>query len=179
MIFNKLILATLGLLTFNMLSGIFDFNITAMNGAEQSLSAYSGKRIMIVVLPVTHTASDSAMLIDLDSLSRKYQDSITMIGIPSYEYGYNPDSIQALKNWYESMLDSQFVLARGMYTRKASASQNDLFAWLTNEDQNGHFDDDVAGPGQKFFISKDGNLYASATPNAEMTEQIFKHMLKE
>jgi hypothetical protein len=32
--------------------------------------------------------------------------------------------------------------------------------WLTNKNENGHFDLDVRGPGQKFFVNEQGKLYS-------------------
>lgn len=160
-------------------TGGFDFSITTLAGIDKPLGTYSGKRLMIAVLPVNHTASDSAFLINLDTLSKKYQDSITMIGIPSFEDGYSPDSLVSLTAWYGSMLDSTFITAKGMYTKKTSTSQNDLFSWLTHSNKNGHFDDDVVGPGQIFFIGADGNLYALITPDVQLNEDLLLQLLQQ
>lgn len=163
--------------SYSLLTGVYDFTIMTPDGDEQSLDLYQGKKMMIVVLPVTHTTADSALLHSLDTLSRNYTDSITMIGIPSYEDGYADDSLQSLLTWYRSLAGDQFIIAAGMNTTKTSAYQSPLFSWLSHADQNNHFDEDVMGAGEKFFITETGDLYAIIHPDADWNEDLLKQML--
>ena len=153
--------------------GVFDLTIMTPGGEDQSLAAYQGKKMMIVVLPVTQTTADSNLLELLDSLSINYVDSINIVGIPSYEDGFKDDSIGSLITWYRSILGDQFIISGGMSTRKNSAYQTPLFSYLTNADQNGYFNDDVQGAGEKFFIDASGNLYAISMPDADFDRDIF------
>lgn len=175
---KNIIFLTVFFCFFTAFTGGFDFTITTLSGTEQTLTIYAGKRLMVVVLPTTHTPSDSAFLLNLDSLSEKYKDSITMIGIPSYEDGYSDDSLNALITWYNSMLDSSFITAQGMYTKKNSPLQSDLFSWLTHTEKNGHFDDDVTGPKTMFFIASDGSLYGLITSGVELDEELLLQLLQ-
>jgi glutathione peroxidase-family protein len=164
-------------LAFKTWTGVFDFSITTPEGDDQPLSMYQGKKIMIVVLPVTHTAGDSNLLKLLDTLSISYADSVTMIGIPSYEDGFADDSLGSLLPWYRYFLGEQFIISGGMSTRKNSAYQTPLFSYLTDADQNGYFNDDVYGAGEKFFIDTSGNLYGISTPDADFNTDLFSSML--
>lgn len=163
--------------SFRTWTGAFDFNITTPDGGQQSLSNYSGKKLMIVVLPSTHADSDSSLLQTLALLNKVNKDSITMIGIPSYEDGFADDSMYSLMTWYRSYLDSNFIIAAGMNTRKASPYQTPLFSYLTNANQNGYFDKDVYSAGEEFFINEGGNLYGISTPGAELDEEVFDQMI--
>jgi glutathione peroxidase-family protein len=165
------------LFSFTNWTGVFDLYITSIDGSEQPLSVYQGKKMMMVILPVSRTAKDSSMLAMLDSLNDKYKDSVTMVGIPSYEDGFDDDSMYSLLPWYHSYLDSNFVISGGMSTRKNSIYQAPLFSYLTAADQNGHFDDDVYGPGEKFFIDKEGTLTGISLPDATFNEEVFKEMI--
>jgi glutathione peroxidase-family protein len=174
---NINLLALLFLCAFKALTGVFDLSINTVSGDNQSLSLYQGKQLMIVVLPVTHTHSDSSFLQLLDTLSTNYADSVTMIGIPSYEDGFADDSLTSLLAWYRSFVGEQFIISGGMNTRKNSAYQTPLFKYLTNADQNGYFNEDVHGAGEKFFINKVGDLYGISMPDADFNSDIFLSML--
>src|SRR5205085_7024835 len=118
---------------FTVINTVYDFGITTVDGEDVSFAKYQGKKILIVVLPSTHTAADSLLLQQMDTMSIKYRDSLTIVGIPSYEDGYQDDSLQNLAPWYKSLAGDSVVLAQGMNTRKNSAYQTELFAWLTDK----------------------------------------------
>jgi|SRR6478735_8988176 len=179
MLKNLIYVAFFSLVAFKTLTGVFDLFIYSQDGDEISLSNYAGKKMLIVVLPVTKTAADSSLLRVLDTLHQNYKDSVTFIGIPSYEDGFQDDSVTYAMEWYRSMLDSSFIISGGMNTRKASAYQSPLFAYLTHAADNGYFDDDVHGAGEKFFINSIGELYGISIPEAEFNETIFRKMIQK
>ena len=158
---------------------VFDLSITTPDGNEQLLNSFQGKQLMVVVLPVTYTAADTALLQLLDTLNTNYSDSITMIGIPSIEDGYTDDDKNNLMDWYRSYLGESFIIGAGVYIHKTSPSQSPLFSYFTHADQNGYFDEDVYGPGEKFFVDVNGNLNGVSTPDAEFNEDIFKSMISK
>jgi glutathione peroxidase len=155
----------------------FDFTIVTPDGNDQSLSIYEGKPMVVVVLPSIQNDSNAALLYTLNSLHQQFADSLTIIGIPSYEDGYADDSIESEMTWYHSILDSNFVLAQGMNTRKSSPYQSALFRWLTDADQNGHFDLDVMGIGEKFCIRGDGVLHGLVSPDAPYDGDTIEELL--
>lgn len=157
--------------------GFYSFSVTTLDGQTVSMSTLQGKKAMLVVLPVTSTTSDSLYLSTLDSLSRAYESQVTMIGFPSFEDGYSADSLSSLTIWYRSIIGNQFVISRGIYTRKASAGQDSIFAWLTHASSNGHFDQDVDGPGQTYFINENGQLYTMIAPGIPLTNRIMQKLL--
>lgn len=154
----------------------FDFEYTTIDGAVKQFSEFEGRKIMVAVLPVTQTENDLHDLKLLDSLSIKYRTQFVMIGIPSIEDGYSEDSVETLKEWYRSALHEQVVITAGMYTRKASPLQHPLFYWLTNKNGNMHFDEDVPGPGEMYFINEQGELYGVFSPDAILNEQLLNRM---
>lgn len=152
----------------------FDISIRTINGNIISMSDYKDKKIMIVILSTDET--DSLYLQSLDSLSRTYSDSITMIGVPSYENA-PADSLTSLQNYYQTYLGSQFIVAEMMYTTRASGQQSELFEWLTNKDENMHFDMDATGPGTKYFINGSGELYGLFDPDISISDKLINRMI--
>lgn len=160
------------LTAFTSLINCYNCTITTAEGADIQLSDYQNKKILLVVLPATKNAGDSALLIAMDSIVTK--DSVVVIGIPSYEDGFQDDSLQSLTAWYRSLAGDSVIICQGMNTRKASPYQSDLFAWITNKELNGHFDEDVMGAGSKYFINEAGDLYGIVSPDMPLTEDLVR-----
>jgi len=163
---------------FTVPSTFYNFQFTTIEGANRQTSQFTGKKTVIVVLPSTRQPGEETYLLKLDSLSKAHQD-VVMIGVPSYEEGFSIDSLESMKTWYRSELGSQFIITTALYTHKTSvASQHPLFKWLTDKDQNIHFNEDVAGPGQQFFINEQGKLYCVAGPEARFSDKLFTRMVE-
>ena len=161
-------------------SSIYSIHITTINGQDKSMEDFKGKKILIVVLPTTKAPNDSAFLRTIDSVSRNYSDRLSIIGVPSIEDGYNSSRLNELKNYYQSILGDRITLTRGMYTKKTSGdNQGELFSWLTHVEKNDHFNDDVDGAGQKFFISERGELYGSIIPEGKLSAKVLHRLVEQ
>lgn len=146
--------------------GIFNVAIKTIEGKDIALNNYAGKKIVVVILPSTQTDADISFLKGLDSLSKANSNTV-FLGICSYEDGFTEEAKTDLNNYYRVYMGNQVVISAGMYTRKNAANQHPLFSWLTDKNKNIHFNEDAAGPGQKFFITENGELkaiYGSAMP---------------
>lgn len=152
----------------------YDFSVRTINGNIISMSDYKNKKIMIVILSTGKT--DSLYLQSLDSISKVYADSITMIGVPSYEDGQT-GSITGLQNYYHTYLGSRFIITEMMHTTKTSGKQSELFKWLTNKSGNLHFDMDASGAGTKYFINKNGELYGVFGPQIRLGNKLINRMI--
>lgn len=158
--------------------GIYDFSLTAIDGTSLPLSQLRGKKLLIVVLPASRQGRDSLMLLQLDSISRKYPSQLTILGVPSFENGFTTGSLAALRQFYGSVMGPQLLLAQGVYTNKSSGSgQNTLFAWLTDKNKNGHFDEEVKGPGQKYWVNETGQLVSVLGPEIVLGDRIMQHLI--
>jgi glutathione peroxidase-family protein len=159
---------------------IYDYSITTIDTVSHPLSKYTGKKIMIAILPSTKTEDDSLYLGRLDSIFNTYSEQLMIIGVPSYEDGYTEDTTINLPQWYKSLLDSQILITQIMYTHKSSDTlQNPLFGWLTHSRQNNHFDDEAEGPGETYFINEQGELYGVFTPMARWSDKVLNKMLAQ
>lgn len=161
-----------------LINDLYSIHITTMAGTNKPLSDFEGKKILVVVLPVTKTADDSVFLRKIDSVSIAYASELSVIGAPSFEDGYELSNFEDLQTYYQSLLGSQVILAQGMYTRKASSQQHALFSWLTHKEENVHFDSDVQGARHKFFISEQGKLYGVLSPETPLTTRVMEKMMQ-
>lgn len=157
-------------------SDIYSIHITTIDGQDKAMQDFQGKRILITVIPVTKTKSDSAFLRNIDSTSRNYSAELSVIAVPSVEDGYVAGNQADLATYYRGILGSQVTITTGMYTRKQSAKQDQLFAWLTHSGQNTHFDMDVSGAGQKFFVNAQGELYGVAVPGGTLSAKLMQKL---
>lgn len=160
-------------------AGIFDIHVTKMDNTDISIGDLQGKKIMIAILPITNTKSDIAFLKKIDAISRLYADKISVIGVPAYEYGYDENKLPDLQSFYNGLLGNNVILTKGMYTKKSSGgSQHALFSWLTDANQNTHFDQEVKGVAETYFISAEGELYGVIGPEKELTDALLKKLLQ-
>jgi glutathione peroxidase-family protein len=151
-------------------TSIYTFSFTKIEGGTQPVSAYQGKKILIVTLPVVQTAFGDSMLYSLDTLGTAHAGTLRIIGVPSFEDGYTAALKPQLELWYRSKLGNQITIAEGLYSRKTSGTQQHaLFRWLTDVNQNENFDMDVTGPGYKFFVNASGQLYGVLQPHTKIS----------
>lgn len=162
--------AILILLTFGFTPvSIYDYSFTKIEGGTQVMSAYQGKKILIITLPVQQSSAADSMLYSLDTLAAARINSLAVIAVPAYEDGYTPSQQASLTQWYRSKLGNYISISEGLYTRKTSGSQQHiLFKWLTTVSMNEDFDLDVTGPNFKFFVSSTGSLYGVLTPQTRV-----------
>lgn len=148
---------------------IHDYSVPKIEGGNQSLSAFQGKKVLIITLPLVQNAAADSMLYCLDTLAAARITGLKVIAVPSYEDGYTPAQKNQLTNWYRSKLGNYIVVTDGLRTRKTSgAQQHPLFKWMTTDAQNDVFNIDVAGPGFKFFAKANGQLYGVLRPHSKI-----------
>lgn len=157
---------------------IHNYSVPEIEGGNQQLSTFQGKKILVITLPLVQNPSTDSFLFALDTLAVAHQDSLKVVGVPSYEDGYTPAQKNQLKQWYRSKLGNYVVIAKGLHTRKTSGGQqHPLFKWLTRVNQNEVFDIDVEGPGYKFFAHVNGDLYAVLRPQSGISGMSVQRVL--
>jgi|SanBayMetagenome_1026888.scaffolds.fasta_scaffold19694_1 glutathione peroxidase len=156
--------------TARLLSGsVYDYTVPGIEGGTQQLSAYQGKKILVITLPVSQNASADSLLYSLDTLATAHASELKVIAVPGIEDGFATTNKAQLVQWYRSKLGSNILITDGIYTRKTSGTQqHPLFKWLTSSDQNEVFDIDAAGPGYKFISNSSGQLYGVLKPHSKV-----------
>jgi glutathione peroxidase len=157
----------------------YTYSVTSIEGIIKPLNAYTGKKLLVITLPIQQNSSADSVLRSLDSIGAAYTSTVQIIAVPSYEDGYTPALKNQLKQWYRSMLGMGIIVTEGIYTRKTSGSQqHTFFKWLTDKTKNGHFDQDVAGPRQKFMVWTDGELTASMVARTRLSSPTINELLQ-
>lgn len=157
--------------SFSPPESIYNISFNDINGNAVNMNQFHGKKILIMTIPVNQ--ADTAVLNQLTGFQNKYKDSISVIGILSVEDGYKDENKAAVKALYKETWNLNLLIAEGMHTRKTGDNaQSSLIMWLTQKNRNLHFDKDVSGVGQKFFIDEDGDLYAVIGPEIPLTHRV-------
>lgn len=139
-------------------NSIYSYTVTDINTVHHPFVKFKGKKIWVVILPVTKDSASTVFLQRIDSLSQVQMDSTQFIVVPSYEDGYIKDSNNILLNWYQSTLHGS-IISEPLYTHISSGyKQDSVFNWLTHSRLNLHFDNEVCGAGSIFCIDEQGSL---------------------
>lgn len=141
-------------------TSIYDQAVNDIESNSISLSGYSGKKLLFIVLPLT--SSDTTVRQQLLRFQQRYDSSrVRIIGLVAMEEGYSSENKAAVEELYADNIQAGLLLTTGIAVRKSSgSSQAPLLQWLTNKDNNLHYDQDADEVGKKFFVSETGRLYA-------------------
>lgn len=135
---------------------IYDIQVSAIDGNQVSLALYQGKKIIITAFD--GAVPDVNQLVFLDSLQTA-NDSIVVIAVPATDFS-GSKSLQELIGLRDS-LNLHFLITMPSAVKKTSnTNQLQLFKFLTNANENGHFDEEVEEPDQLYFITSNGTLYS-------------------
>ena len=143
-------------------TSIYDFELPLLNGEMKKLSAFKGKKILIV-----NTASEcgyTPQYEGLETLSKKYGDKLVVLGFPANNFGsQEPGSNLEIGAFCKENYGVTFPMFS-----KISVKGDDmapLYQWLTQKNQNGWNEDAPNWNFCKYLIDEEGNLlafYASA-----------------
>lgn len=153
---------------------IYQFNVTAIDGAKLDLSKYKGKHILIV-----NTASRcgyTKQYADLQKLYDKYKDKLVVIGFPANNFGgQEPGSNAEIQDFCKANYGVTFPMAEKVSVK--GSDMHPLFQWLTQKSQNGVMDADIRWNFTKFLVDAKGNLVAVYPSSVNpMSEDITKHL---
>jgi glutathione peroxidase len=167
------------LMAFSYTGGFYELVLSTMNNETVNLQQFRGKRVMVIILPVSSEDSVNITPGQIAALATSQKDSLVIIGVPSEETGYTDAKKEQVKALYANEPDN-FILASGMKVSKSSGeNQSPFFQWLTDKNKNNFFDKDVTETGQKFFVNRYGHLYAVIGANVKLTHPIIGKILAE
>jgi len=157
---------------------LYNIHFSTIDNEDKSMDEFRGKKIMIVILPVTQTVDDSIFLRSIVNASENYGGKISIIGMPSFEDGYSIGDSDRVAYYYRMQMGRTITVVKGMYTKKTSGrNQHPLFAWLTHASQNDHFDSEATGVGEKFFINENGELYGIVSARRQIDNRLMDRMV--
>jgi glutathione peroxidase len=153
---------------------IHTFKVKAIDGGTIDLSAYKGKKILIV-----NTASKcgyTKQYEGLEALYKKYRSQLVVIGFPANNFGgQEPGSDAEIKEFCSSKFNVSFPMASKVSVKGGDIDP--LFKWLTNKSENGVLDANIGWNFNKFLIDENGKLLQHFSSNVEpMSEAITKYL---
>ena len=137
-------------------AGLYDISIELIDGSTLQMDRY--KENKIVILTFNPAKPDEKQFAYLDSL-QKNNKALKVLAIPSLNLGSTApiSSLMAFKK----KLNLEMDIAKPVNASKSSAaSQHQLYKWLTNVNENSHFNNDAIEANQLFIISEKGILFA-------------------
>jgi len=137
------------------LISIYSLSVNTINGEPAALNAFAGRKILFV--NIASNSSDTAQLGKLEQLHQFYADRLTIIAVPSNDFGNEPLSNNEINTQLQEKYNIHYLL-----TEKQSVSDSlnisPLYQWLTKADQNGMLESHVEKDFYKYLVNKDGLL---------------------
>jgi glutathione peroxidase len=126
------------------------------NGQELFFEKLRGKKVLIV-----NTASNCGYTSQYEELQKLYQHSkedIEIIAFPANDFKeQEKGSDEEIAKFCTTNFNIRFPIAKKSSIRKSSA-QNEIFKWLTHEEQNGWNDHQPVWNFSKYLINEEGKL---------------------
>jgi glutathione peroxidase len=153
---------------------VYDFKVTSLDGKPIDLSAYKGKKILIV-----NTASkcgNTPQYEALEKLYEKYKDKLVVIGFPANNFGgQEPGSNGEIKEFCKKNYGVSFPMSG-----KVSVKGDDidpLFKYLVGEAEKMGEKDPIKWNFTKFLLDENGKLIAVINNRVNpMSEEITKYL---
>ncbi|MDE3247353.1 MAG: glutathione peroxidase [Bacteroidota bacterium] len=157
---------------------IYDLPLTMNDGSVKNLSAFKGKKILLV-----NTASDcgfTAQYAQLQRLQEAHINDLAVIGFPANDFKEQEKGTDAeIAGFCKKNYGVSFPLAQKSVVIK-SATQNPIFQWLSDPAKNGWNSQDPEWNFSKYLLDENGNLIRYFGPavepgSKEMEEAVGSH----
>lgn len=133
---------------------VYSFKIEGIDGKEIDLSAFKGKKILIV-----NTASKCGFTPqygDLEKLSQRFKDRLVVIGFPANNFNQQePGTNEEIQEFCEKNYGVTFLLSEKVEVKGDDISP--LFDYLTKA-ENPDFTGEIKWNFEKFLIDENGKL---------------------
>lgn len=139
-----------------------DFKTTSIDGKPVDLSAYKGKKVLVV--NVASKCGLTPQYEKLEALFRKYKDrNFVIIGFPANNFlSQEPGTNEEIMTFCKSNYDVTFPMMAKISVK--GDDMDPLYRWLTVKEQNGVTDAPVKWNFQKFMIDEQGNFAGFVSP---------------
>jgi glutathione peroxidase len=153
---------------------IYDFKMPGLEGGEIDLSAYKGKKILIV-----NTASKCGLTPQFEGLEKlysQYKSKLVIVGFPANNFkGQEPLANNEIAEFCKKNYGVSFPMAE-----KISVTGDDthpLYKYLKEQAAAKGYADPVTWNFGKFLVNEKGELIATFSPRiAPMSEDILKYL---
>jgi glutathione peroxidase len=141
---------------------LYDFKVSAIDGAPFDLSSLKGKKVLVV--NVASKCGYTPQYAQLEELYAKYAEKgFVIIGFPANNFmGQEPGTNAEIKEFCTSKYNVTFPMMAKISVKGKDIDP--LYAWLTSREQNGVLDAPVKWNFQKFMINEQGQVVDFASP---------------
>lgn len=146
-----------------------DFEVKDINGDTIQLSAYTGKKLLVV-----NVASECGLTPQYEVLQEVYEefggDKLEIIGFPANNFGgQEPGSDKEIKSFCTTKFNVSFPMMSKISVK--GSDQHEVYQWLTKKEHNGVADAEVEWNFQKFLIDENGNWVKSIHPQTSPADE--------
>jgi glutathione peroxidase len=138
-------------------SSFYDLSVVSSSGKVISMSAYKGKKLLIVIASPEALGAKTAARY-LGKIQAAYP-AVSVLVLPSTATG--ADSTAAAEVKQLPGLSNTLYSTAAVTTKNKQTEQHPLLQWLTRKESNMHFDRDIECDEQFYVISESGVLYAA------------------
>lgn len=170
----KIFAFTLLVAAFLAAGSIYDFKVPGLDGQEIDLSAFKGKKILIV-----NTASQCGLTPQyegLEQLYKKYQDKLVILGFPANNFaGQEPGTNEEIGEFCKKNYGVTFPMAEKISVK--GEDTHALYKYLKEQAAAKGFADPVTWNFGKFLVDEKGELIATFPPKTlPMSDAILKYL---
>lgn len=136
--------------------GIYSFTMKSIDGADVTLSTYSGKVLLIV--NVASRCGFTSQYKDLEALFKKYADSgLVVLGFPANNFlGQEPGTDAEIKTFCTTTYGVTFPMFSKISVK--GDDQHPLYRFLASDTTNPEFAGDVKWNFTKYLIDRKGAI---------------------
>lgn len=136
-------------------SSIYDISIKSLSGDTISLSAFRGKKLLIV--NVASECGYTPQYADLQKLHEQFNEKLVVIGVPCNQFGgQEPGTNEEIEQFCEKNYGVTFLITEKVDVK--GKDQHPLYEWLTKKELNGKDNSEVRWNFHKYLIDESGNL---------------------
>lgn len=156
---------------------LYDFTAKTIDGQDFDFSTLKGKKVLIV-----NTASKCGFTPQYEQLEELYKkyggENFQIIGFPANNFMHQePGSNDEIAEFCQKNYGVTFTMMEKIDVK--GKDQHPIYAWLTEQSQNGVEDAPVKWNFQKFLIDENGNYVTHLAPNVDpMSEEILSWLGK-
>lgn len=131
------------------------FEVKDIDGSPIDFQSFKGKKLLIV--NVASKCGFTPQYETLQELHEKYQDQLTIIGLPCNQFAnQEPGSLEEIKEFCSLNFGVTFLMTEKVDVK--GENQHPIYQWLTNKEKNGLKSSTVKWNFQKYLLDENGHL---------------------
>ncbi len=143
---------------------IYDFKLKTIDGKDISLSAFKGKKLLLV--NVASNCGYTPQYKNLQALHEQFESKLVVIGFPANNFGsQEPGASAEIKAFCTKNYGVTFQMMEKISVKGTDA--HPLYKWLSSKEQNGVCNDSPTWNFCKYLIDENGKLIKFFSSNVD------------